>query len=200
MSLLSNIFSSRDEAWAKIAREIGAYHTPGSFLSSGSLTLEYKNWEIKLDVFKKDKHPFTRIRAPFLRKTNFLFQIHRENKLSPVSKFLGVQDLQIGDEFFDRQFIIKSNGEQKIKELLDDEELKNYLSYQPKVLLKIRHKKGFLFVKGHPDDVDELYFECHGVLKNEEIINGLFILFKAMLDRLVAVDLAYKGRPNYQPN
>lgn len=203
MSLLTNIFGpSRDEVWAKIARELDGSHTKGGLFGKSHLMLKHRKWIILMDCFSrggKNKKHYTRLRAPFVSKTNFLFQIHRENILSPVGKFLGVQDIQIDDEFFDEQFIIKSNNEHIIKDLLDDEELKNYISYQPKVLLKIRHEESFFFKKGHPDGVDELYFECRGRLKNEEIINGLFILFKAMLDRLVVLDLADKRSTSYLP-
>jgi len=204
MSLFTNILGpSRDDVWTKIAREIGGRQSNGGLFGKSNLTLDYRKWTILMDHFSrggKNKTHYTRLRATFLSKTGFLFQIRRKNMLSPVGKFLGIQDMQLGDEFFDEQFIIKANNEHVIKDLLSDEELKNYISYQPKVLLKIVHEETFFFKKGHPDGVDELYFECRGILKNEEIINGLFILFKAMLDRLVVVDLAYENRPNYQPH
>jgi len=204
MSLLNNIFgSSRDDVWTKIASEIGGRQSNGGLFGKSNLTLNHREWTILMDHFSrggKNKTHYTRLRATFLNKTGFLFQIRRKNMLSPVGKFLGVQDIQLGDEFFDEQFIIKANNEDVIKDLLSNEDLKNYISYQPKVLLKIAHEETFFFKKGQPDGVDELYFECRGILKNEEIINGLFILFKAMLDRLVAVGLAYEDRPGYQPH
>lgn len=200
---LFSLFIFRADVWSKIAREINGEYTPKRLFAKDSLTLKHREWLIKMDVFKRgssdNKRTYTRLRAPFLHKTNFQFEIRRENVLSSAGKFFGMQDIEIGNHFFDEQFIIQSNDEHKIKDLLDDEELKNFISYQPKILLKVKHKAGSIFQKGYPEEVDELYFECRGIIKNEEVIIGLFAIFKTMLDRMVAVDLAYEGDPEFVP-
>ena len=47
-----------------------------------------------------------------------------------------------------------------------------------------------------PDGVDELYFECAGVIKETEILKDLFELFCLILERLVQIDSAYEDDPN----
>jgi len=202
MSLLTNIFGPpRADIWTAIAYDIGGNYIHGGLFGKSAITLKHREWDIMMDHFSrggKNRTRHTRMRAPFGRKTDFLFQIKREGTFSSVGKLLGMQDIQLGDDFFDEQFIIKANNIHHIKHLLDDEELKNYIMHQPKILLKIRHEHTSFFKTGHPDFIDELYFECRGIMKNEEIIKDLFSLFTTILDRLVLLDLAYEGRPNYR--
>ena len=46
-----------------------------------------------------------------------------------------------------------------------------------------------------PQGVDELYFQCHGVLKDEDRLKDLFDMFSVTLERLVQIDSAYQNDP-----
>jgi len=196
---------SRRNVWSKVANELDGHLNHGGFFGKEHLLVNYRNWRIFMDIFtvshtEGGSTTYTRLRAPFLSKTDFELKIRRANILSPVGKFLGMQDIEVGDKLFDKKFIIKSNDEQKVKDLLDDEKLKSFLSYPPKMHLEIRHEKSFFLNRGHPPGVYELYFKYKGVLKNEKTIFVLIALFQAMLDRLVVVDLALRGGPYYVPS
>lgn len=43
--------------------------------------------------------------------------------------------------------------------------------------------------------VDELYFECVGVIKDTALLEALFVLFSLTLERLVQMDSAYANDP-----
>ncbi|MEM7393036.1 MAG: DUF3137 domain-containing protein, partial [Verrucomicrobiota bacterium] len=57
-----------------------------------------------------------------------------------------------------------------------------------------RDDEGF-FGANFPDGVDQLYFQCHGVMKNEARLKNLFNLFSRTLERLVQIDSAYENDP-----
>ena len=46
-----------------------------------------------------------------------------------------------------------------------------------------------------PEDVDELYFQVVGVIKDVERLKALFDLFAAVLDQLCRIGSAYKQEP-----
>ena len=115
----------------------------GGFLR-GSPALVYKHGErqIQLDTYTKDSGnsstTYTRVRAPFINKDELYFKIYREEVFSDIGKFLGMQDIKIGDPFFDEQFIIKSNNRKKLKLFLADPKIKELIQSQPKIHLEIR--------------------------------------------------------------
>jgi hypothetical protein len=49
-----------------------------------------------------------------------------------------------------------------------------------------------------PEDVDELYFQVVGVIKDVERLKALFDLFAAVLDQLCKVGSAYKQEPGVE--
>ncbi len=106
-----------------------------------------------------------------------------------------MQDIEVGDSFFDDSFVIKGNNESRIKELFHDPEIKRLIHAQPRVYLKIKDDEGW-FGTSFPDGVDELYFEVRGVMKDKDILKDLFELFARVLDRLVEIDSAYESSAN----
>ena len=116
-----------------------------------------------------------------------------------------MQDIEIGDPFFDEQLIIKGNNAEKIRLLLADTSIKELVQQQPNILIEIRHEniieirneEGW-FRSVFPEEVDELYFETVGVMKETRLLKSLFELFSAILERLVQIDSAYENDPNVQ--
>ena len=66
---------------------------------------------------------------------------------------------------------------------------------QPNIYFQIRDDEGW-FGAHFPEGVDELYFQCYGVLKEEELLRNLFEMFTITLDRLVRIDSAYEDDPH----
>jgi hypothetical protein len=100
---------------------------------------------------------------------------------------MGMKDLTIGDEFFDKEFVIQGRPEAKIVAFLKDPKLKQLIKTQPHVAFRIRKDEGW-FRKHYPDGVDELYFQCGGVMKDEARLKQLFELFVASIDKLSEID------------
>lgn len=199
MSKRKSIFgSSKDEIWTQIATDIGGEFIEGGFWGTDVLIYKHGEWQILLDTYVvstgTSSHTVTRMRAPFVNKDDLYFKISREGFFSSIGKFFGMQDIEIGDPFFDKQFVIKGNNQEKIKLLLADSRIKELCQTQPRIHLSIKDDEGW-FGTDFPEGVDELYFECVGVIKETERLKALFGLFCLILARLVQIDSAYEDDP-----
>ena len=181
MALLRSVFGpSKDEIWNQIASDIGGHYHDGGFFGRDVLRYQSGEWEITLDTFSQSNGDhgsttYTRMRAPFVNRDGLRFKIYREGVFSSMGKFFGMQDIQINDPFFDDKFIIKGNSEAKIRRLLDDTQLKELIHTQPKISFQVRDDRGW-FGTRFPEGVDELHFQCVGVIKNEMRLKELFAL------------------------
>lgn len=202
MSLLRAIFgSSRNEIWEQIAKDIGGEYEDGGILGDDVLRVRSGEWHITLDSYAVGEGDalavHTRMRAPFINKDGLYFKISREGLFAPIEELLGMQDIAVGDEYFDKNFLIKGNNEEKVKLLLKSPKLKTLIREQPDINFEIRDDDGW-FGTDFPDGVDELYFECYGVMQDKKKLKALFDLFSATLERLVQIDSAYENDPNVE--
>ncbi|MCG9132575.1 DUF3137 domain-containing protein [Candidatus Poribacteria bacterium] len=189
---------SIDEIWTQIAADIGGEFIDGGFWGKDVIIYTHGEWQILLDTYVvstgESSHKLTRMRAPFMSRDDLYFKISREGFLSSIGKFFGMQDIEIGDPFFDKQFVIKGNNPEKIKRLLADNRIKELCQLQPRIHLRIKDDEG-RFGTDFPEGVDELYFECIGVIKETALLKALFGLFCLVLERLVQIDSAYADDP-----
>lgn len=202
MSLLRAIFGpSKDEIWSRIADEIGGEYIKDEFWKSGGVRFRHEEWEILLDTYTvsngKHSSSYTRMRAPFVNKDKLYVKIYRNGFFAGIGRFFGMQDLVIGDDYFDKKFIIKGNNPKKIKTLLSDDRLRRLIDMQPHISLEIRDDEGW-FGNEFPDGVDLVVFQCGGVIKDTQKLKALFYLFSLLLERLVQIDSAYENDPGLQ--
>lgn len=201
MGLLRDAFGpSQNEIWSQIADEIGGELIHGDFWDKDVLEFRHKEWTIMLDTYKApgsnhSTSTYTRMRAPFVNKDNFYFNIFKESVFTSIGKLFGMQDIIIGDRFFDDSFVIKSNSEHKVKKLLESEKLKQLVTSIPRIKFCIKDDDGRIFKSGFPSGVDVLYFEYLGVIRDKQTLFNLFLLFSAVLERLVQIDSAYEDDP-----
>ena len=137
---------------------------------------------------------YTRMRAPYINPEGFRFTIYRKNLFSDLGKFLGMQDIEVGDPEFDEAFIIKGNDESKVRDLFANSKIRQMIQDQPKIRLEVKDSEGWFGPK-FPEDVDELSFQVVGVIKDVERLKALFDLFAAVLDQLCRIGSAYKQEP-----
>lgn len=204
MSIRRSIFGpSKDEIWRQIASDLDGEFLDGGFWRENAVAYSHGQWRIILDTRTETTYSgtmmmtmqYTRMRAPFVNKDGLYFDVSLEGFLSSIGRLFGMRDIVIGDRFFDDQFLIKGNSPEKIKLLLADERIRELIRKQPKVHLRIKDDEG-IFGADFPDGVDELYFECAGVIKEAEALKDLFELFCRILERLVQIDSAYEDDPN----
>ena len=192
---------SKDEIWSQIATDIDGEFIDGGFWKKDVLIYKHGEWQILLDTYtvstSHSTQTYTRMRAPFINKDGLYFKISREGFFSSIGKFFGMQDIEIGDPFFDDKFIIKGNNPKKIKLLLAEPKIKELCQQQPRIHFSIKDDEGW-FGTDFPEGVDELYFSCVGVIKETVLLKSLFGLFCITLQRLVQIDSAYEDDPQIQ--
>ena len=195
MGLLRQMFGpSRDEVWGALARELDADFSEGGFMRSSAVRVHVGEWTVTLDTLSANKTVYTRLRAPFVNADGFRFQVYRDGLAWQIGKFLGMQDVEVGQPEFDRDFVIRGNDESRLRQLFADEDVRCQLHAQREVHFEVRDDDGW-FGARFPDGVDELYFVAHGVMKDTDRLRSLFALFAATLDRLTKMGSAYESDP-----
>jgi hypothetical protein len=192
---------SREEIWTQLAQQVGGRFIEGGFLKSDKVVASHGEWSITLDTYTvstgKTVVVFTRLRAPYINPDGFRFEIHRRGIFTPVAKFFGAQDVEIGIEPFDHDFVIKGTDENKVRRLFANRELRALIEAQPHIQLAVKDDEGW-FGSDFPEGVDELYFSTGGVIKDLERLKQLYELFGVTLDQLCNIGSAYENQPDVQ--
>jgi len=199
MGLLRRMFGpSREEIWRQLSEEIDATYIDGGFWKGDKVEATQGDWTVTLDTYTvstgKSAAVFTRMRAPYVNPDGFRFNISRRHFFSGIAKFFGKQDLEIGDEAFDADFIIQANDEFKIKQLLGNSRIRALLASQPRIQFKVVDDEGWLG-PDFPEHTDELQFIVGGVVKDTARLKDMYQLFAETLDELCRIGSAYEGSP-----
>lgn len=200
MGLLRQVFGpSKEEIWSQLSREIGAEYDEGGMFKAGKVVLSHREWEITLDTYTvstgKSHITYTRMRAPYVNRDGFRFNIYRKSVFSWLGRLFGVKDVEVGDAFFDDQFIIQGEPEHLVRSLLTNAKIRQLIQEQKDIHFEIKDDEG-LFRKSFPEGVDMLYFQVVGVIKDKDRLKSLFDLFALVLDQLCRLGSAYETDPN----
>lgn len=207
MGLLRQIFGpSRDEVWRQLCNEIGAQFVEGGFWRGDKVQAQVKDWTITLDTYTESSGEvstthtrasttYTRMRAPYVNRDGFRFTIYRRGLFSGMGKLLGMQDIEIGDPAFDRDFIIQGNDEAKVRALFGNPRIRELIQSQPSIFLQVKDDEGW-FGARFPEGVDELYFQVTDVIRDIERLKSLYELFAAVLNQLCHMGSAYEDDPH----
>lgn len=189
---------SRNEVWRQLSAEIGATYQQGGLWKGGRIDAHHGEWIVTLDTFTisngKTSTTYTRMRAPYVNAGGFRFTVYRRGLFSDIAKWFGMQDVTVGHEPFDSDFIVKGTSEAKLCELLASARIRDLISRQPEIHFTVLDSEGW-FAPKFPEDVDELRFTCYGVIKDIERCKLLFELFAETLDQLCRMGVAYERDP-----
>lgn len=195
MGRMNDIFGpSKADIWQQLADETKGDFIDGGFFGKTKVVFHHGQWSITLDTYTLDKSTFTRMRAPFINRDGFRFDIHHEDLFSGISKNLGGQDIQVGDRYFDDRFIIRGNSEQKVRDFLANPRLRKLIERQPNIRFEVRDDEGW-FKSTFPDGVDELRFSCSDDIRDIKRLKDLYELFATALDQLCHIGSAYRDAP-----
>lgn len=191
---------SQKETWTKLSEEIRAEFVKGGVFETHKVVAHEKVWTITLDTFAvhtgKATIPFTRFRAPFVSKDNFRFKIERRNFFSPVADFFGRKSVSTGHSDFDKHVVISSKDDYKVKKFFASKTIRELIMSQKEIHLEIKDDDGGWPSKKFPSDVDEVYVQMTGVVKDTERLKKAFQLVKEALNQLVEISSAYERDPN----
>jgi hypothetical protein len=199
MNPLRKLFGpSKEEIWRQLCTAIGAEYVQGGAWKKDKVQAAHDEWTITLDTYTvstgKTVMHFTRLRAPYVNPDHFRFTIYRRGLFSEIAKWPGMQDVVVGHEDFDRDFVIKGTEQTKLRALFDNPKLRELIAAQPKIHLMVKDNDGY-WGANFPADTDELYFHVHGIIKDVERLRLLFELFAETLDQLCHIGSAYENKP-----
>lgn len=202
MGLLREIFGpSKKEVWQVLSGQIDSEFVDGGFFSKDKVVAHIKEWVVTLDTYTvstgKTSTTYTRIRAPYVNKDGFRFTIYRSGIFSEIGAFLGMRDIEVGFEEFDREFVIKGNDEEKLKDLFSSSRIRNLIEIQPRFHLEVKDDEGW-FGASFPEGVDELYFRVPGIIKDLELLKALFEVYSEILNQLCIIGSAYESNPDIE--
>lgn len=196
--LQSDFGPSKDHIWGQMTQTINAENTEERIIEGSHITFKHGEWTITLDSYTtavgNESMVYTRIRAPYVNTDGFRFSIYEQTLFTQIAHLLGAQDVEVGDAFFDDNYVIKATDEKKVKELLADTKLRELIATLPDIHFSVRSDEGWFGVD-FPDGVDELCFECTGLIQDEDRLKDLFELFSLCLDRLFRLGSASDKDP-----
>ncbi len=199
MALRKLFGPSKKDVWRQLSEEIGAKFVDGGWWKCDKVEVSHGEWTLTLDTYTvstgKVTVVYTRMRAPFVNPNAFRFTIYRRTFFSDIGKRLGMQDVEVGDEAFDRDFIVKATDESQVRSLLASQTIRDLISQQPSIQFSVKDDEGW-FGSKFPEGVDELYFTVTGVIKDTDRLKLLYELFAETLDELCRIGSAYEGAPN----
>ncbi len=191
---------SKDDVWRELSTQINAKIETDGFHGFDKMMLDVGNWTITLDTKPvhtgKSTHYYTRMRAPFKANSGFWFNITNQNIFSILGlKLIGGRDIQIHDTEFDKRFIIESNSEWKMRELLSSEKIRTLLLLQQDdIQLSLKNDDGW-FGTQFPEGVDELFLLKVGIVTDVRVLRSYFDLFAETLKKMNQIGEASKDNP-----
>ena len=192
---------SREEIWRQLSADIDGKYVEGGFGHADKVQAVHGEWTVTLDTYAvstgKSVIIYTRMRAPYVNPDGFRFTIYKKGMFSEIAKRFGMQDIAIGQEPFDTDFIVKGTDETMLRELFGDPKLRDLIAAQPQLQLMVKDDEGW-FGPTFPDGVDELYFAVPSVIKDVERLKGLYALFAETLDQLTRMGSAYERSPGVE--
>jgi hypothetical protein len=200
MGILREIFGpSQKEIWQQLAKELDAQFVEG-LLSGYKIKARHKNWIITLDTYPTGgtaSATVTRIRAPFVNKDGFHFEIYRRSIFTSIAEAFSSQSIETGFPEIDEYFKVKSDDENKVRELLSNPRLRQLLVAQEDIHFLVKDDEGW-FGTDFPEGVDELYFEVLGVIRDLDRLKTLYELFAETLNQLCLMGSAYEKDPQVE--
>ena len=143
----------------------------------------------------KNRVTYTRMRTPYLTPDGFRFTVYREGIFSEIGKWFGMQDVTVGYEDFDRDFVIKGNDEARLRQLFSNQKIRELIAAQPQIHFSVVDDDGNFWTKRFPEGVDELRFSVMGIIRDLERLKLLYELFAETLDELCRMGSASEQRP-----
>jgi hypothetical protein len=202
--LLRELFgTSRENIWRQLAAETGASFVEGGFWKGAKVEASHGEWRITLENVNYGKTQATRLRAPYVNPDGFRFRVYRKGIFSELGKMLGMQDVEVGQPDFDRDFVIQGTDEAKLRRLFANARIRELIAAQPQIHFTVKEAPGIftrdLFAEVLPENVNALEFLTGSVIKDKikdkERLRLLFDLFAETLDELCRMGSAYKDAP-----
>ena len=185
-----------EESWEEFCGRVDA--AVAGYLRGECARVRYKNWCVTLDTNVVPAGAaaavVTRMRAPYASRGAFRFKLQRRDLLDALARRLRIHTSETGRPDFDREFVVRSDDEPRVRRLFEDAFIRSLIQSQPSINLEARGDDG-PFGATLPEGVGELVLRAPGFLTNAAQLRKLFALFALILDRLCAMDSARTDEP-----
>jgi hypothetical protein len=149
-----------------------------------SVQFSFGNYRVTLDIDILPDHgedgekPYTSFTTPVSNDNNFRFKIEQQGLKHQIGKLFGTQDIVVGQPDVDKKYLIQSNNEEKVKEMLKQSELSTALLRHPVANFEIKENK----IGVTRETV--LRLDVEGAITEPSILQSLFQTFKTALSKL----------------
>jgi len=186
--------SIKDAVWAKLEAGLSAKLSDKNLLKETRIEVNLNNWTVSLDAYSANGREFTRIRAPFRKKSDIKFKIFHKDFYSTFIKLFGMEDIVLGTPVFDETFIIQGNNPGKIALLFSDKKVQSLMLKENSLLFQLKEDEGW-FQNTYKDGVEELYLETEGSITTLTRLRSFYEIFATVLSLLCDLDPACKEMP-----
>jgi hypothetical protein len=204
---------TREHPWGQFAEEIGGvFYTAKSnswrHVPPERVVAMVKQWTITLDAVEHDSIAHwlgggtpgvgrgggsAQMRAAFISKDGFRFRIGIRTMIGGLVKLLGMQEIRISYPDFDRQYVIRSNDESKVRALFANPRIRELIELIPPRdmdTFEVNHWEKA------PEEALQLQFYLRYWLKSDvERLKSLYDLFVETLSELVRMGPASEQAP-----
>jgi len=165
------------ESWQSLSMRTGLSYQPGSFLVMPSLTGEFRRRPLTLNTYTrstgKSSVTYTRVIVGLKSPAAGTLALSPEGFLSGLGKALGMQDVQVGSERFDKSFMVKGNPPEFATGVLGDPNLQDALA-------RVRESHTFnLELSGQSITYTEV-----GLLRDTDFLESLFNTLNDLADKV----------------
>jgi hypothetical protein len=189
---------SRKDIWIQLSEEINANYVEGGIFRDSRIEYKHKFWTIYLDTYTvstgKTSITYTRMRLPFINQKKFLFKVYRKGFFSGIGKALGMQDIEVGWDYFDNDYIIKGNDEILLRRFFQNHNIRGLIDKQRKIVLEVKDNEGRFGPKFNENE-SELYFVVTGVIKDKDRLKSLIELFIKVIDEFEMIGITINQSP-----
>ncbi|RQO31661.1 hypothetical protein DBR32_06855 [Taibaiella sp. KBW10] len=181
--------------WNILAKTFEGHYIEKQSYHSDKADLRFKDFQILCDYYTAYRtvgqttvqKTYTRMVCPYRSANPFFFQIYPQGFLDRIGTLLGAQDILIGNEAFDRAFIIKGNDPYKITSLLNDHTIQDLIQTQRGLHIETSDQHG-IWEDKLPEGTYELSLYLEGALDMEEQLKALYLLCTKLLTQLLKID------------
>ena len=185
----------KNSIWKYLAEELNGKYIERKYDQSDKSDIRFREFQIVFDNYTFYKtvgtttveRTCTRIVCPYTSLENFKFQIYRKGFLDSIRTLFGEQDIIIGSEQFDKDFVIKSNIDYKLKKLMENRDLIDLIQAQKRIHIEISDNKGIWGEKLSENNY-ELSYYSEGEVNSIVSLKSLYKIFTILIDQLSKVE------------
>lgn len=180
----------------QFSEEVGGEIVQGKWGAGPYLIFNYKGFKLVYDYHVistgQTTIVYSRLRAYMRSQSPFTLKVSKEGTFAKLGKMLGSQDIQIGDEFFDDHYIVKSNDDYLARKVLNNYEVKRRFSFKHSFNFAITDKDS-MGIKKTENEKGLTFYTTHHVKHHVELQN-LIELFHSTIDVLLELNIITEGQ------